>query len=190
MFCDPLQATSAKATRKQEKVLLPNNLFVPDDQVCGCVWWRVIYWCTHLPTCLCVRLTDCGPPVYPFCLQNLFNVTDVFLDPPDYVANLQKVTEPTLILTASPTLYSCYLLPSPASNSQCNTPQCPIPLDPRSDSPPPDLPACPPGEPPTALRGAGQESEKETQVCQSGVGPTPAQFTGRVTSQQASKVMP
>ena len=143
-----------------------------------------------LPTCLCVRLTDCGPPVYPFCLQNLFNVTDVFLDPPDYVANLQKVTEPTLILTASPTLYSCYLLPSPASNSQCNTPQCPIPLDPRSDSPPPDLPACPPGEPPTALRGAGQESKKETQVCQSGVGPTPAQFTGRITSQQASDVMP
>lgn len=29
-----MQATSAKATRKQEKVLLPKSLFVPDDQVC------------------------------------------------------------------------------------------------------------------------------------------------------------
>ena len=70
---------------------------------------------------MCVILTDYGPPVYPFCLQNLFHVTDVFL-PPDYVTNLQKVTEPTLILTASPALYSCYLPLSPAPNSQCNTP--------------------------------------------------------------------
>ena len=161
MFCDPLQATSAKATRKQEKVLLPNNLFVPDDQVCGCVWWRVIYWCTHLPTCLCVRLTDCGPPVYLFCLQNLFYVTDVFL-PQTMRPTCKMVTEPTLILTASPTLYSCYLLPSPASNSQCNTPQCPIPLDPRRDSPPPDLPACPPVEPPTVLMGSrARERERD-----------------------------
>ena len=37
---DLMQAASAKATRKQEKVLLPKSLFVPDDQVCGCGWWR------------------------------------------------------------------------------------------------------------------------------------------------------
>ena len=35
---DLMQAASAKATRKQEKVLLPKSLFVPDDQVCGWVW--------------------------------------------------------------------------------------------------------------------------------------------------------
>ena len=52
------------------------------------------------------------PLVNPFCLQNLFHVTDVFL-PPDYVANLQKVTEPTLTLTVAPALYSCYLPLSP-----------------------------------------------------------------------------
>ena len=53
------------------------------------------YWRMHLPTCLCVMLTDCGPTciLNPFFLQNLFHVTDVFL-PPDYVTNLQKVTEP------------------------------------------------------------------------------------------------
>ena len=113
------------------------------------------YWRMHLPTCLCVMLTDCGPTciLNPFFLQNLFHVTDVFL-PPDYVTNLQKVTEPTLILTASPALYSCYLLPSPASNSQCGTPLCPVPLAPLRDSPPPDLPAHPPVEPPTALLGS------------------------------------
>ena len=147
------------------------------------------YWCMCLPVCLCVILTDCGPTCESLLSAEPFP-HNLCLPAPRLCGNVQKVTELTLILTASPALYSCYLLPSPASNSQCNTPQCPIPLDPRSDSPPPDLPACPPVEPPTALRGAGQESEKETQVCQSGVGPTPAQFTGRITSQQASDVMP
>ena len=103
-----------------------------------------------LPTCLCVILTDCGPTCESLLSAEPFP-HNLCLPAPRLCGNVQKVTELTLILTASPALYSCYLLPSPASNSQCNTPQCPIPLDPRSDSPPPDLPACPPVEPLTVL---------------------------------------
>ena len=129
------------------------------------------------------------PLVNPFCLQNLFHVTDVFL-PPDNVANLQKVTEPTLILTVVAALYSCYLLPSPRPTVNATHPSVPFLWIPAvTVLLPTSLHALQ-----SSLQqyswGAGQESEKETQVCQSGVRPAPAQFTGRITSQQASDMMP
>ena len=52
----------------------------------GVVEFHYMCW----PVCMRVILTV-PSPVNPLCLQSLFRVTDVFL-PPDYVANLQKVS--------------------------------------------------------------------------------------------------
>ena len=106
------------------------------------------------PVCMSVILTV-PSPVDPLCLQSLFHVTDVFL-PPDYVANLQKVTDPTLTCAVAPALSMLTLLPSLSlalPTSQCAIPQYPVPLAPLRGSLPPDHPAHPPVEHPTALLG-------------------------------------
>ena len=137
---------------------------------CHCMCW---------PVCISVILTV-PSPVNPLCLQSLFHVTDVFL-PPDYVANLQKVTDPTLTCAVAPALsmltHSChhFLLPFPPVNA-----------------PYPNIPCLwLPSEAvclPTTLHtlqwsiqrhswGAEQEGWEEAQVCQGGIGPTPTQLT-------------
>ena len=78
------------------------------------------------------------------------------LPAPDYVANLQKVTDPTLTRAVDPALSMLTLLPSlslPLPTSQCAIPQYPVPLAPLRGSLPPDHPAHPPVEHPTALLG-------------------------------------
>ena len=47
-----MQATNAKATRKQEKVLLPKSLFVPDDQVRGYLY-STLQRIMHVCVCVC-----------------------------------------------------------------------------------------------------------------------------------------
>ena len=66
----------------------------------------------HVDLCVCGGGggTDCACTCESLCLQNLFHVTDVFL-PPDYVANLQKVNDPTLTNTVAPAMCSCHLVP-------------------------------------------------------------------------------
>ena len=117
---------------------------------CHCMCW---------PVCMRVILT-LPSPVNPLCLPSLFHVTDVFL-PPDYVANLQKVTDDTLTCAVVPALSTLTLLPSlflpsfslPLPTSQCDIPQYPVPLAPLRGSLPPNHPAHPPVEHPMALLG-------------------------------------
>ena len=101
------------------------------------------------PVCMRVMLTV-PSPVDPLCLQSLFHVTDVFL-PPDYVTNLQKVTDPTLTCAVATALSMLTLLPSlslPLPTSQCAIPQYPVPLAPLRGSLPPNHSAHPPNHTP------------------------------------------
>ena len=183
-----VQAAGAKATRKQEKVLLPKSLFVPDDQVCGSVWWSVRWMCW--PVYMCVVLTV-PASVNLLYLQNLFHVTDVFL-PPDYVANLQKVNDPTLTHTVTPAVYSCHLLPFPTPTSQCGTPQYPVPSAPLRGNLPPDLHALPPVQHPTALLGGrarGQGRDPNLPKW-SRTSPYPAHRKNHLSAGTVSEVMP
>ena len=129
------------------------------QRACLCQMIRCVSGCgrvsLHVLACVHACDTDCALTCGSPRLQSLFHVTDVFL-PPDYVANLQKVTDPTLTCAVAPALSTLTLLPSfslPLPTSQCDIPQYPVPLAPLRGSLPPDHHAHPPVEHPTALLG-------------------------------------
>ena len=98
------------------------------------------------PVCMRVILTV-PSPVNALCPQGLFHVTDVFL-PPDYVANLQKVSHTDTSSGPCPVYANTPAIIFSSPSHQCAIPQYPVPLAPLRDSLPPNHSAHPPNHTP------------------------------------------